>query len=134
VWPPEVERIAAPLRAAGIEARLEELPPGEEALPGTGARTVAYACNGRIVVVLVPVGREPDARKVATVAGCEPVSRVEPPPFPFAAAARVLLEQRLLAVDTLWLRAGSARHVLGLEPSVLVRLTRAVPADLIQNG
>ena len=134
MWPPEVEQIAAPLRAAGVEARLEELPPGEDVFPGTGARTVAYACNGRTVVVLVPVGREPDARKVANAAGCQPMSRVEPPPFPFAAAARVLLEQRLVAVDTVWVRAGSPRHVLGLEPSVLVALTRAVPADLIENG
>ena len=134
MWPPEVERIAAPLRAAGIEARLEELPPGEDVFPGTAARIVAYACNGRTLVVLVPAGREPDVDRVADVGDCRALVRVQPPPFPFSAVARVLLEQRLLAVDTVWLEAGSPRHVLGLEPSLLVQLTRAVPADLTQNA
>jgi hypothetical protein len=134
MWPPEVERIAAPLRAAGVEARLEELPRGEEAFPGPAARPVAYACDGRIVVVLVPAGREPDARKVAAAAGCSPTSRVDPPPFPFRAAASVLMEQRLLAAETVWLRAGSPRHVLGLEPDVLARITQAAPADVTLSG
>jgi hypothetical protein len=134
MWPPEVERIAAPLRAAGIEARLEELPPGEAAFPSTAVRTVAYACNGSLLVVLVPAGRDPDLERVAAAGNCRGLVRVEPPPFPFAAAARVFLEQRLVPVDTLWLEAGSPRHVLGLEPSVLVQVTRAVPADLTQDG
>src|SRR5919199_989385 len=103
MWPPEVERIAAPLRAAGIEARLEELPPGEAAFPDTAVRTVAYACNGSLLVVLVPAGRDPDVERVAAAADCRGLVRVEPPPFPFAAAARVFLEQRLLTVDTVWL-------------------------------
>ena len=134
VWPPEVERIAAPLRAAGIEARLEELPVGENLFPGVAAEAVAYACDRGTVVALVPPGRELDVEKLAAAAACRPLRRVSAPPFPFAGAARVLLEQRLLAVETLWLEAGSPRHVLGLEPAVLVRLTRAVPADLSQNG
>ena len=49
-------------------------------------------------------------------------------------ADRVLIEQRLLTAETVWLEAGSPRHVLGLDPGVLTQLTRAIPADLTQEG
>jgi prolyl-tRNA editing enzyme YbaK/EbsC (Cys-tRNA(Pro) deacylase) len=134
VWPPEVETIAAPLRAAGIEARLEELLPGESEFPGAAASAVAYRCDGGTVVALVPVDREADPRKLAAAAGCTPLDRVAPPPFPYREAARVVLEQRLLAERTVWLEAGTPRHVLGLDPGVLRHLTRAEAADLTRNG
>jgi prolyl-tRNA editing enzyme YbaK/EbsC (Cys-tRNA(Pro) deacylase) len=134
VWPPEVETIAAPLRAAGIEARVEELAPGESDFPGAAARAVAFACADGVVVALVPADREVDSRKVEAAAGCSPSGRVAAPSFPFDRAARVLLEQRLLAERTVWLEAGAPRFVLGLEPGVLRHLTRAVAADLTQNG
>ena len=134
MWPPEVERIAAPLRAADVEARLEELAPGEDAFPGAAARAIAYDCDGRTVVALVPTDRDADPDKVAAAAGCRPSTRVAAPPFPFVGTATVVLEQRLLAAETVWLEAGSPRHVLGLDPGVLVHLTRAVPADLTQEA
>jgi prolyl-tRNA editing enzyme YbaK/EbsC (Cys-tRNA(Pro) deacylase) len=133
MWPAEVEAIAAPLRAAGIEARLEELPRGERDFPGAGATAVAFECGGGIVVALVPAGEEADPRKVAGAAGCEPSARREPPALPFS-GTRVLLEQRLLAHRILWLEAGSPRYVLGLEPAILQRITRATAADLTRNG
>jgi prolyl-tRNA editing enzyme YbaK/EbsC (Cys-tRNA(Pro) deacylase) len=134
VWPPEVETIAAPLRAAGIEARLEELAPGEDEFPGAAATAVAYRCGGGLVVALVPADRDADSGKVGAAAGCEPADQVPAPPFPYRNADRVLLEQRLLAERTVWLEAGSPRHVLGLDPTVLRQLTRAIAADLTQNG
>jgi prolyl-tRNA editing enzyme YbaK/EbsC (Cys-tRNA(Pro) deacylase) len=135
MWPPEVEQVAAPLRAAGIEARLEELAPGETELPRAAARAVAYECDGRAVVALVPAQEDADTAKVRAAAGCRGAPAVTAtPPFPFTAAARVLVEQRLLVAQTVWLEAGSPRHVLGLEPGVLTSLTRAIPADLTQNG
>jgi prolyl-tRNA editing enzyme YbaK/EbsC (Cys-tRNA(Pro) deacylase) len=134
MWPPEVERIAAPLRSAGIEARIEELAPGEDAPPGTAARAVAYDCDRRTIVALVPVDEDADAAKVAAAAGCRIQAQVAGPPFPYTAAARVLVEQRLLTADTVWLEAGSPRHALGLDPGVLVQVTRAAPADLTQEG
>ena len=134
MWPTEVERVAAPLRAANVEARLEELAPGEAAFPGAAARAVAYDCDGRIVVALVPAEREPDEAKVAVAAGCRPSARIAPPPFPFGGAARVVVEQRLLTAETVWLEAGSPRHVLGLDPGVLAQLTHGTPADLTEEG
>jgi prolyl-tRNA editing enzyme YbaK/EbsC (Cys-tRNA(Pro) deacylase) len=134
MWPPEVERVVAPLRAAGIEARIEELPSGESTFPGPGAHAVAYDCDGRMVVALVPAGGEADLEKVGAAAGCRPFERSARPLFPFDGAARVLIEQRLVTAEIVWVEAGSPRHVLGLEPDVLAHLTRAIPADLTQNG
>jgi prolyl-tRNA editing enzyme YbaK/EbsC (Cys-tRNA(Pro) deacylase) len=133
MWPPDVERIARLLQAANVEARLEELAPGEDAFPGAAARAVAYDCDGRVVVALVPADREPDPEKLAAAAGCRAASVVAAPPFPFA-PARVLVEQQLLTSDTVWIEAGSPRHVLGLDPGVLTHLTRASAADLTQDG
>ena len=129
MWPPEVERIVAPLRAAGLEARIEELPAGELAAPGLAVRAFAYICDGREVVVLVEAETEPDPAKVAKAAECRDARRVSAPPFPYG-RARVLLEQRLLTAGTVWLGAGSPRHVLGLDPAVLAQVTRASAADL----
>jgi prolyl-tRNA editing enzyme YbaK/EbsC (Cys-tRNA(Pro) deacylase) len=133
MWPPEVETIAAPLRAAGIEARLEQLAPGEREFPGDAATAVAYECGEGVIVALVPSDDEVDGGKVAAAAGCTPSRRLEPPAFPFT-GVRVLLEQRLLAHRIVWLEAGSPGYVLGLEPGVLQHLTRAEAADLAQNG
>jgi prolyl-tRNA editing enzyme YbaK/EbsC (Cys-tRNA(Pro) deacylase) len=134
MWPPEVEQVVAPLRAAGTEARVEELAAGEETAPGPVVRAYGYDCDGRELVVLVDAESEPDLAKVAAAGGCRDARRTPPPPFPYAQAARVLLEQRLLTAETVWIRAGSPRHVLGLDPSVLAQVTRASAADLSREG
>jgi prolyl-tRNA editing enzyme YbaK/EbsC (Cys-tRNA(Pro) deacylase) len=132
MWPPEVERIAAPLRAAGVEARLEELPRGVDRIPESAARSIGYDCDGGKLVVLVPAHRDADDAKVAAAAGCRVMRRESAPPFPYHGSSRVLVDQLLLATRTVWVHAGSARHVLGLEPAQLARLIRAVRADLVQ--
>jgi prolyl-tRNA editing enzyme YbaK/EbsC (Cys-tRNA(Pro) deacylase) len=134
MWPPEVERVAELVRAAGVEARLEELPQERDALPGAGVRALAYDCAGETVVVLLPVDRRPDADKIAAAAGCRNVVPVAAPPFPFAEAKRVLVEQILFATPIVWIHAASPRHVLVLDPSLLARFTRGTRADIVQRG
>ena len=79
VWPGEVERVAAFLRAAGAEARLEELD-GEtstavEAANAAGCeltqivKSVVVLCDGRAVVALVPGDRRADLEKILRAAG-----------------------------------------------------------------
>jgi hypothetical protein len=134
MWPPEVEQVVAPLRAAGVEARVEELAAGEEDAPGPTAQAYGYNCDGRELVVLVDAESEPDPAKVAAAGGCRDARRKPPPPFPYTQAARVLLEQRLLTAETVWIRAGSPRYVIGLNPSILAQVTRASAADLSRIG
>jgi len=128
VWPPQVEEIAAVFRAAGIEARLEELAHGETALPGAAARAAGYDCDGRLVVALVPTDAPIDPTKL----GCVYARPVEPPRFPFRGAT-VRIERSLLNRRMIWLAAGSPRHAVGLAPLQLARFVHAQPIDLLAD-
>ena len=129
MWPADVEEVAAFVRTAGVEARLEELAEGERLPPGPAVRAEAYDCEGRLLVAVLPADQALDPRKLVSAAGCVFARPTEPPLFPFTQAA-VFVEQLLLGEETLWIRAGSPRHVLAVSPSDLVQLTRAQTADL----
>ena len=129
VWPPTVEVIAAIFRAAGADARLEELPEGDEEFPGPGIAVDAFDCDGRVVVALVPADRDVDLDKL----GCASVTAVDVPPFPYA-GSRVILDSSLLTEPTVWLEAGSDRHVVGVAPSHLVRIIDAQTGDLVAEA
>ena len=68
MWPPDVKRIAALLRSAGVEGRLEEMPIDETSVPGPAVRAEAYDCDGRTVVALVPAERNLDRGKLQRTA------------------------------------------------------------------
>jgi hypothetical protein len=125
VWPAGVEQIAAFFRKAGAEARLEELAEGEEDFPGAGVRAEAFECDGRVVVALVSAHREADARKL----GCVAARRIDSPAFPFPGAT-VYLDRTLFGEHTVWIEAGSPRHVAGVSPEQLARLVDARVADV----
>lgn len=157
-WPDPVERVAAYLRTAGAEARLEELESGtataEDAARAAGCpigqivKSIVVLCDGRPVVALVPGDRRADLAKIAVATGVAEVriargSEVEEatgfppgavPPFPLPNVDRVLIDQSLLAHDMVWVGAGSARHLAAMNPSVLVRLARAQPVDAVQDS
>jgi prolyl-tRNA editing enzyme YbaK/EbsC (Cys-tRNA(Pro) deacylase) len=133
VWPDPVERIAAFIRSSGAEGQIEELPVGADEPPGPALRASGFECDGKAVVVLAPTDRILDVDKVSTAAGCARLNRGKAGSFPFQ-DARVLLDSSTLLQPLLWLQAGSPRHVLGLVPSELVRLTQARSADLLLAG
>ena len=157
-WPETVERVAAYLRQAGADARLEEFPGGtptaKEAASAIGCelrqivKSVVFDCDGRAVVVLVPGDRRADARKVAAAAGCaqarvasaddvEAATGFAPgavAPFPLPGVLSVLLDTSLLAHEIVWVGAGSPRHMAGLAPPDLARLARARAMDAVEDG
>ena len=133
MWPDEVERIAAFIRSSGAEGQIEELPAAAEAPPGPALRASGFDCDGKVLVVLAPADRTLDIDKVAAAAGCGRLQRREAGSFPFQ-EARVLLDTSALTQPLLWLQAGSPRHVLGLVPSELMRLTQARSTDLLLAG
>jgi len=133
VWPEAVERIAAFLRASGVEGRLEELLPGAGPPAGRMLRADGFDAAGVAVVVLLPADRAVDARKLAAATNS---SQVRPAPaagFPFE-GARVFIDQSVLSSESVWLEAGSARHLLGLSPAQLARVTSAETADLLREA
>ena len=153
-WPEPVERVAAVLRDAGIDARVEEFPQGtptaRAAAKAVGAslsqivKSLLFICDGRPTLALVPGDRRADETKVAAVAGAK-AARVakaaevvaatgfEPggvAPFPAPAVAQVLIQPELLGHEQVWIGAGSERHMAGISPVDLVRLTSARAGDL----
>jgi prolyl-tRNA editing enzyme YbaK/EbsC (Cys-tRNA(Pro) deacylase) len=153
-WPEPVERVAQVLKRSGVEARVEEFPQGT---PTAGAaaqavgcsraqivKSLVFVCDGRPTLALVPGDRRADEAKVAAAAGARRVrvagrdevvaaTGFEPgavAPFPAPGVSRVFLSGELLAHERVWVGAGSERHMAGLAPADLVRLTQARTADL----
>jgi prolyl-tRNA editing enzyme YbaK/EbsC (Cys-tRNA(Pro) deacylase) len=155
-WPEPVERVAAVLRAAGVDARLEEFQEGTPTAaaaarsigcePEEIVKSLVFVCDGRPVLALVPGDRRADPNKVAAAvsAGYARVARpaevlaatgFEPgavAPFPASAVTRVLLEKELLLLETVWAGAGSPRHMVGLSPADLARIAHAEPTNLVE--
>jgi prolyl-tRNA editing enzyme YbaK/EbsC (Cys-tRNA(Pro) deacylase) len=157
-WPESVERVAAHLREAGAEARLEEFtagtPTAADAARAVGCeqaqivKSLVFVCDDRFVLALVPGDRRADPEKVArgAAAGSARVARPEEvetatgvgpgavAPFPAPRIERVLIDPALLAHDVVWFGAGSPNHVAALAPSELARVARATPADLVREA
>jgi len=153
-WPEPVGRVAEALERAGIDARVEEFsegtPTAGAAAKAVGAsraeivKSLVFVCDGRPTLVLVPGERRADENKVAQAAGAR-YARVARPdevraatgfepggvaPFPAPGVSQVLMAGELLAHDRVWVGAGSERHMAGLSPLDLMRLTNARTADL----
>jgi Cys-tRNA(Pro) deacylase len=156
-WPEAVERVAAFLRAGGVEARIEEFeagtPTAEDAARAVGSKlaqivkSIVFDCDGTPFVVLVPGDRRADARKVARAAGSRRAKVVGPDevqavtgfapgavaPFPLPKVDRVLIDRQVLVHDRIWIGAGSPRHMATLSPADLVRLAKAEPMDAVMD-
>ena len=156
-WPEAVERVSEAFRAAGAEARIEEFadgtPTAEAAAAAVGCelgqivKSLLFDCDGAWVLVLVAGDRRADAAKVARatssnrarVAGAAQVRDVTGyevgavAPVALARVSRVLLDARIPTQGTLWVGAGSPRHMAGLPASELVRVTRAEVVDVAED-
>ncbi len=154
-WPPGVERVASFLRAAGAEARIEELASdvrtAEQAADAVGCtlgqvvKSLVFVSDTGPVVALVPGDRRADPTKVARLVEARRAAVAGPKevlaltgfrpgavaPFPLPAVETVIVERTLLRHAELWAGAGSARHLLRLAPGELLRLTRGRVEDLL---
>jgi len=156
-WPEPVERVAAVLRDAGIDARVEEFPEGtptaRDAARAVGGslgqivKSLLFICDGRPTLALVPGDRRADETKVAAVAGAKGARVAKPAevlaatgfepggvaPFPSSAVQQILIAPELLQHEQVWIGAGSERHMAGISPIDLVRLTNARAGDLSET-
>jgi Cys-tRNA(Pro) deacylase len=155
--PEQVERVSHFLREAGAEARIEEFPDGTitaaDAAAAVGCelgqivKSMVLVCDDKPVVALVPGDRRCDLGKAAHAAGARAArtaskSEIEDAtgfpaggiaPFPLAKIKTVLLERTLLRHSIVWAGAGSPKHVVGLSPSELARLSRAQTVDVVED-
>jgi prolyl-tRNA editing enzyme YbaK/EbsC (Cys-tRNA(Pro) deacylase) len=153
-WPEPVARVAEVLERAGIDARIEEFseatPTASAAAKAVGSsraqivKSLVFVGDGRPLLALVPGDRRADETKLAAAAGTRYARAARPDevvaatgfepggvaPFPGPGIWQVLMAEELLAHDRVWIGAGSERHMAGLSPVDLGRLTQARIADL----
>ncbi len=157
-WPDPVERVSDVLRAAAVEARIEEFtdgtPTARAAAKAVGCdlsqivKTLVFVCDGAFVLALVPGDRRADEAAVAAAvpAGLVRVARAdevvhatgfEPggvAPFPQRAVTQALMDRSFFAHDVVWIGAGTASHMASLAPAELLRLAGARTVDLVAHG
>jgi prolyl-tRNA editing enzyme YbaK/EbsC (Cys-tRNA(Pro) deacylase) len=155
LWPEPVDRVARELRAAAVDATVQEFPEGtptaQAAAEAVGCRldqivkSLVFVCDGVFVLAMVPGDRRADEGRVAEAAGAGEVrvarasevveaTGFEPggvAPFPLAAVEQVFIETTLLQHDRVWIGAGTDAHMCGLGPTDLQRLSGAWTADLV---
>ena len=157
-WPEPVERVAAVLRAAAVDARLEEFPDGTPTAAAAAravgctraeiVKSLVFVCDERPLLVLVPGDKRADAARITAAAGA-PYARIARPeevvsatgfepcavaPFPASNVSRVLIERSLLAHEVVWIGAGSERHMAAVTPTELLRLSRGRPMDVVEQA
>jgi prolyl-tRNA editing enzyme YbaK/EbsC (Cys-tRNA(Pro) deacylase) len=157
-WPEPVERVATVLRAAAVDARIEQFeegtPTARDAARAVGCeleqivKTIVFVCDGAFVLALVPGDRRADERAVAAAVGTTLVRPATPEevvhatgfepggvaPFPQRAVAAALIDPALLAQSLVWIGAGTAAHMAALPPADLARLAGARTFDVTTPG
>jgi len=157
-WPEPVERVSAVLRAAAIDARIEEFedgtPTARDAARVIGCelaqivKSIVFVCDGAFVLALVPGDSRADEAAVASAVGAQLVRVAKPDevmhatgfepggvaPFPQRAITQTLMDNSFLAYDVVWIGAGTDTHMASLGPGELLRLTHARTVDLVTRG
>jgi prolyl-tRNA editing enzyme YbaK/EbsC (Cys-tRNA(Pro) deacylase) len=155
-WPEPVERVAAFLREARAEARIEQLQENTATAKAAAAavgctldqivKSLVLVCDGEPLLVLIPGDRRGDTDKVAQLVGAADVRTASPDevsvatgfapggvaPFPLPGVRRVLVERTMLSSPVVWVGAGSEQHLAALSPLELLRLTRGDAVDIVQ--
>ncbi len=157
-WPEPVQRVSAVLRAAAVDARLEEFGDGTSTARGAAkaigcdlsqiVKSLVFVCDGAYVLALVPGDRRAHEGAIAAAVGAQEAriatadevmqaTGFEPggvAPFPQRAVSRALMERGLLGHEVVWIGAGSTSHMAGLPPAELQRLAGAAAGDIVAPG
>jgi prolyl-tRNA editing enzyme YbaK/EbsC (Cys-tRNA(Pro) deacylase) len=144
-WPERAEAV--------VEEFAQGTPTAQDAANAVGAelrqivKSLVFTCGSLNLLVMVPGDKRADGKKIAAAARCEK-ARVAGPelvleatgfepgavaPFPLRRIDRVFVDRSLLALDRVWIGAGSTRHMAALVPADLVRLARAEPLDAVED-
>jgi Cys-tRNA(Pro) deacylase len=153
---PNAERVLAALRAAGVDTEVVELAESTRtaaaaaAVLGTTtdriANSLVFVADGTPVLVLSSGANRVDTTKLAAHLGAQRVERADPetvrtatgypiggvPPLAHATELRVVVDETLLAHDTVWAAAGTPHSLFEVAPAELVRATGGFVTDTRQ--
>jgi prolyl-tRNA editing enzyme YbaK/EbsC (Cys-tRNA(Pro) deacylase) len=156
-WPEPVERVSAVLRAAAVDARIEEFGDARTARDAADAigceldqivKSIVLVCDGAYVLALVPGDRRAEDDAVRAAVGAEEVRVAKAAevlhatgfeaggvaPFPQRAVTQTLMDRSFFAHEEVWIGAGTPAHMASLRPQELLRLTGAKTVELGGRG
>jgi Cys-tRNA(Pro) deacylase len=151
---PNVARVVAAARDAGLEIAVERFPEGTrtatDAARAVGCdvaqivKSLVFVADGAPVLVLASGANRVDTEQVASLLGAREVRRADGneareatgfaiggvPPIGHARDLDVLVDRDLLAHDVVWAAAGLPDAVFALAPDALVRASRGRVGDV----
>jgi Cys-tRNA(Pro) deacylase len=154
-WPEPVERVAAVIRGAAVDARIEQFAEGaataRDAARVIGCelsqivKSLVFVCDGAFVLALVPGDQRASEGAIAAATGAESVRVATADevmfatgfapggvaPFPLRAVTRTLMDGSFLQHQVVWIGAGTEEYMASIAPHDLQRLTSAAAVDLI---
>jgi prolyl-tRNA editing enzyme YbaK/EbsC (Cys-tRNA(Pro) deacylase) len=157
-WPEPVGRVSGVLRAAAVDARIEQFdegtPTARDAAKAVACelsqivKTLVFVCDDAFVLALVPGDRRADEGAIARAVGASSVrvanadevvraTGFEPggvAPFPQREVSETLIDSSFFAHSVVWIGAGSPQHMASLPPAGLARLAAARTVDLGVSG
>jgi prolyl-tRNA editing enzyme YbaK/EbsC (Cys-tRNA(Pro) deacylase) len=150
---PAPRRVQAALRAAGVDARIEEFPAStrtaQEAAATVGTsvgqivKSLVFLAGDSPVLALVSGVNQLDTQRLSALTGAA-IGKADAnavrqatgyaiggvPPIGFPAPMPTFIDRDLLQYDVVWAAAGTPRHVFPIAPRLLVRITGGRLADL----
>jgi prolyl-tRNA editing enzyme YbaK/EbsC (Cys-tRNA(Pro) deacylase) len=152
-----LRRVEAALAAAGVDARLVEMPgetrTAEQAAAAAGcaldqiAKSIIFRgdASGHVRLFLTAGGNRVSAEKASVLAG-EPLGRADADlvrsetgfaiggvaPVGLLSPVPTFFDPRLLEFDLVWAAAGTPRHIFAIAPVALLRITGATEAAFVE--
>ncbi|HEX5041166.1 MAG TPA: YbaK/EbsC family protein [Candidatus Limnocylindria bacterium] len=155
---PNVVRVVAAARRAGLEIAVERFPEGtrtaSDAARAVGCevaqivKSLVFVADGTPVVALVSGANRVDLGRLAAAVDAAEVRKADGDearsatgfpiggvaPFGHPGAVTVVVDRDLLAHERLWAAAGLPDAVFAIAPHELLRISGGLPADLAESG
>jgi len=151
---PNVTRVVAAARAAGLDIQTRRFPEGTKTAQDAAAaigvqvgqivKSLVFGVDDEIVMALVSGSNQLDEKKLAAAAGGAKCSRVDAdavraatgypiggvPPLGLATQMRIFIDPDLMQYDEVWAAAGTWNDVFSVSPRELATATAGVVVDL----
>jgi Cys-tRNA(Pro) deacylase len=153
---PNVERVAAAARAAGLEIEIVRFPEGTRTAAdaaravgcevGQIVKSLVFVADGDPVVALVSGANRVDLDRLAAALGAREARRADGdearaatgyaiggvPPVGHSRELAIVVDRDLLGHPTVWAAAGLPDAVFAVEPEALVRASRGRVVELAE--
>lgn len=155
---PNVDRVVAAARLAGLEITVERFPEGTrtaaDAAQAVGCevaqivKSLVFMADGEPVVALVSGANRVDLGRLGLALGSTRVRKADGdearaatgfaiggvPPFGHAIGVRMVVDRQLLGLERLWAAAGLPDAVFPISPDDLMRVSGASVVDIAEEA